>query len=250
MRPIALVTDFGARDPYVAAVKGVIAARTAAPIHDLSHEIAPFDILEAAWFLRSVLPYWNEAVLVCVVDPGVGTSRRLIAMEVGTNVVLAPDNGALTFVGEAAFSIERTDLFLPTAATTFHGRDRFAPVAAALANGLAPRELGPPVRDLVRLDYTPPSYAADVVRGTVVAVDRFGNVITDIERDRIPFERFRIGGVDRLETTYRGEGAFLIAGSSGTIEISVANGSAADHLHMSRLDRVELWPNDDASSGS
>ncbi|MFL6246743.1 MAG: S-adenosyl-l-methionine hydroxide adenosyltransferase family protein [Thermoanaerobaculia bacterium] len=249
MRRIALMTDFGTRDPYVAVMKGVLASRTDAPIVDLTHEIAPFDVLEGAWFLATVAPYWPAGtIFVCVVDPGVGTARRIVAFEKEGCVFLAPDNGLLTFVAaEPFFSVENSSLFLPTTSTTFHGRDRFAPVAAALANGLALTDLGPRIESIVTLDYEPPRYGENVP-GTVVAIDRFGNVITDIEAARVPFAKFamHIGEhvIDRVERNYgdAGPGAFLIVGSTGRIEISIANGNAAERLGIKRLQRVELRP--------
>lgn len=247
---IALLTDFGTRDPYVAAMKGVLAARTEVPVIDLTHEIAPFDVLEAAWFLGTVVPYWPAGtIFVCVVDPGVGTSRRIIACESEGRVFLAPDNGLLTFVSPGRIhSVENASLFLPNGSNTFHGRDRFAPVAAALANGLPLEDVGPRVDGIATLDYEPPSYGEDVVHGTVVAIDRFGNVITDVDASRVLFAPFvmHIGGhhIDRLETNYgdAASGSFLIVGSSGRIEISIANGSAAGELRINRLQRVELRP--------
>lgn len=236
---IVLLTDFGTRDPYVAAMKGVLASRTNVPVADLTHEIAPFDVLEAAWFLRNVVGYWPErTIFVCVVDPGVGTARKILACESDGRVLLAPDNGLLTFVNRHdVYSIENESFFLPNGSATFHGRDRFAPVAAALANGLPIVEVGPRVEKIVTLDYEPPEYRDDLVRGTVVAIDRFGNVITDIEAARVPFAL-------RLETSYgdAGEGPFHIIGSSGTIEISIANGNAAQTLQFARRQRVELRP--------
>ena len=247
---IALLTDFGTRDPYVAAMKGVLASRTNMPVIDLTHEIAPFDVLEAAWFLGTVVPYWPAGtIFVCVVDPGVGTARRIIACESGGRVFLAPDNGLLTFVApQKSHSVENAALFLPNGSNTFHGRDRFAPVAATLANGLPIEEVGPCIDRIVTLDYEPPSYSEDVVHGTVVAIDRFGNVITDIEASRVPFAPFamQIGNqtIDRLETNYGDArpGPFLIAGSSGRIELSIANASAAGELRVNRLQRVVLRP--------
>lgn len=248
MKRIALVTDFGTRDPYVAAMKGVIASRTDAPVADLTHEIAPFDVFGAAWFLGATSGYWpSGTIFVCVVDPGVGSARKIIAMERREQVFLAPDNGLLSLLAaaDAIRSVENEALFLPHGSSTFHGRDRFAPVAAALANGFALDELGPPVREIVRLRYEPPSYG-DVVRGSIVAVDRFGNLITDVEVARVPFRPFVLEAhgisIDRVETSYAGAapGAFLIAGSSGCIEISIADGSAAERLQMRRLDRVEI----------
>lgn len=255
MGAIALLTDFGTRDPYVAAMKGVIASRCETAVHDLTHEIAPYDVLGAAWFLRTVAAFWPPGtIFVCVVDPGVGTSRKIVALEDEGRIFLAPDNGLLTFVwsGVRAHSVENEALFLPRSSTTFHGRDRFAPVAAALANGLRLAEVGPVLDHITTLPYEPPSYG-DVVRGTIVAIDRFGNAITDIERARVPFAAFALHArdivIDRVETAYgdAAPGPFLIVGSTGCIEISVANASAAERLHLRRLERVELWKSDGES---
>jgi S-adenosyl-L-methionine hydrolase (adenosine-forming) len=247
---IALLTDFGSRDPYVAAMKGVIASRTEARVTDLSHDIAPFDIFEAAWFLGTVVPFWPEGtIFVVVIDPGVGSSRKIVAAHEQGKVFLAPDNGVLSLVvtnAAAIRSVEKDLLFLPSDSTTFHGRDRFAPVAAALANGLSLEEVGPPLASMARLDYEPPVYGDDVVSGRIVAVDRFGNVITDIARARVPFESFELHArdlaIDRVETNYAdaGPGPFLITGSSGRIEISIAGESAAERLRLRRLQRVEV----------
>jgi hypothetical protein len=251
MKRIALLTDFGTRDPYVAAMKGVIAARTDAPIVDLTHDIAPYDVFGAAWFLRAIVRDWPaETIFVCVVDPGVGTARRIIAVEHEGQIFLAPDNGLLSLIRATQIvSVENASFFLPRSSNTFHGRDRFAPVAAVLANGIPLTELGPQAETIVQLRYEPPIYGA-IVRGTIVSIDRFGNLITDIDASRIPFAPFALEArgitIDRLELTYAGAapGAFLIVGSSGCIEISVANDSAADRLQMRRLERVEVCPID------
>ena len=247
---IALLTDFGTRDPYVAAMKGVLASRTTAPVIDLTHEIAPFDVLEAAWFLRTVVPFWpGPTIFVCVVDPGVGSARKIVAVREQERIFLAPDNGLLTFIAPGEIrSVERPDLYLPTESTTFHGRDRFAPVAAALANGVTLEALGPAMTSMVKLPYRPPEYSETLVRGTVVAVDRFGNLITDVERSRVPFDAFELRApgvsIERVEHHYAGAepGPFLIVGSSGLIEISVANGSAAERLGIRRLARITIQP--------
>jgi S-adenosyl-L-methionine hydrolase (adenosine-forming) len=245
---IALLTDFGTRDPYVAAMKGVLASRTTAPVHDLSHEIAPYDILGAAWFLSAVVRYWPAGtIFVCVVDPGVGTERNIVVLESEGRLFLAPDNGLLTFIGGVAHAVTNEAFFLPEGSNTFHGRDRFAPVAAAIANGAAMEELGPRLDAIRRLRYEPPSYG-EIVRGTIVAVDRFGNAITDVESAKVPFAPFalrvRDHVIDRVEQNYgdAAPGAFLIVGSTGCIEISVANASAAERLQLRRLERVELTP--------
>ncbi|MEA2163506.1 MAG: hypothetical protein QOK37_1633 [Thermoanaerobaculia bacterium] len=262
MRTIALLTDFGTRDPYVAAMKGVIAAGCDARIVDLTHEIAPFDAWEAAFFLRDVVAYWPEGtIFVCVVDPGVGTDRRILAVESEGRFFLAPDSGLLHFVLQeyrfvgggflaparprppgmtatmgdaAAFSVTNDALFLPRGSTTFHGRDRFAPVAAAISNGTALDALGPRVDDPILLDYEP---------GAIVRIDRFGNCVTDIVPLAVPYA-IVIGGtrIETIRTTYGGEGVFAIVGSTGCVEISVANGSAATLLHLRRGDRVTIVP--------
>src|SRR5947209_13822176 len=152
MRTLALLTDFGTRDPYVAAMKGVIAARCEAPILDLTHDIAPFDIWEAAFFLRDVARYWPAGtIFVCVVDPGVGTARRIVAVESEGRIFLAPDNGLLHFVRGDAYEVQDEWLFLAYGSTTFRGRDRFAPVAAAVANGTPLERLGHRIADRVPL---------------------------------------------------------------------------------------------------
>jgi S-adenosylmethionine hydrolase len=188
-------------------------------------------------------------VFVCVVDPGVGTARKIIAAESRGRIFLAPDNGLLTFVrGDARFfAVEDESLFLPGGSTTFHGRDRFAPVAAAIAGGLPLERVGAPLSSIHLLPYQPPAYG-QTVRGTVVAVDRFGNVITDVEASRIPFHPFALHVrdivIERLERNYgdAAPGPFLIIGSTGCIEISIANASAAERLRLRRLERVELSP--------
>lgn len=216
-------------------MKGVIASRCQTHIADLTHEIAPFDVWEAAFFLRDVAMYWPEGtIFVCVIDPGVGTARRILAVESEGRFFLAPDNGLLTFVEGATHAITNESFFLPRGSNTFHGRDRFAPVAAAIANGTRIEELGSRVDDRVLLDYQP---------GTIVRVDRFGNCVTDIIPPRTPFavvvRGVRIGAV---RTTYGGADPFAIVGSTGCIEISVASASAATLLQLSRGDRVTIVP--------
>jgi len=250
VRTIALLTDFGTRDPYVAAMKGVIASRSSAPVVELSHDIEPFDVFAGAWFLRSSVPYWPEGtIFVAVIDPGVGTSRRILAVENDGRTFLGPDNGLLSLVaGPPAVSVENDSFFLPGGSTTFHGRDRFAPVAAAIANGTSLDALGTRVEEMVRLDYQPPVYDCAPAIGTIVAVDRFGNLVTDVEAALLPFARFAVKAGDvtitRVARAYgeAGAGPFLITGSTGCIEISIANGSAAALLQLGRGDRVMIIP--------
>lgn len=216
-------------------MKGVIASRCEAHIADVTHDIAPFDVWEAAFFLRDVVRYWPAGtIFVCVVDPGVGTARRIVAVESDGRIFLAPDNGLLHFVRGVAYDVTDESLFLADGSTTFHGRDRFAPVAAALANGTRIDDLGPRVDDRVPLDYTP---------GAIIRIDRFGNCVTDLVPPATAFAVVvKDWRIQHVRSTYSGDGAFAIIGSTGCIEISVANGSAASLLQLSRGDRVAIVP--------
>ena len=147
---------------------------------------------------------------------------------------LAPDNGLLHFIDGNAYDVTNESHFLPDGSTTFHGRDRFAPVAAALANGTSIEDLGARIDDREPLDYTP---------GAIIRIDRFGNCVTDLIPLPAPFAV--IAGdqrIDEIRSTYTGDGPFLIIGSTGCLEISVANGNAASLLHFRRRDRVTIIP--------
>lgn len=254
---IGLLTDFGQRDPYVAAMKLVIAERCDAEILDLGHEISPQGIEEAAFFLAFVLRSVSDArnlIVVAVVDPGVGSQRRILAAHRGSLTLLAPDNGILSLVvggGWTVHSVENERFFLPHGSTTFHGRDRFAPVAAALADGIPLADLGPAIsaESIRRIDYSPPKIGVDEVIGTVISIDRFGNVVTDFDpavlgnpREwalELDARRVILHASNYEEMSGRAE-PFLIVGSLGTIEISVSGGSAAGLLQLERLSRVVL----------
>lgn len=254
---IALLTDFGTRDPYVAAMKGVIVSRTEARLLDLSHHVSPFDVFEAAVFLAAVVPYLPQmhgerrSIVVAVVDPGVGSERRIIAASDDARWFLAPDNGLLSLVlgpDAVVHDVTNEAMFLPGGSRTFHGRDRFAPVAAAMANGCDMPSLGRSIArgSMVTIGYEPPVYGDDLCRGTVIAVDHYGNLITDLAANRFANEAWeiRIGDhvIDAVVDSYRdgaGHEAFMIVGSRGTIELSVSNGSAAERLRAGRHSRVE-----------
>jgi hypothetical protein len=252
---ITLTTDFGTRDPYVAAMKGVIASRLpGAVILDLSHEIGPQDVPEAALFVAGSAPWFPEGTVhAIVVDPGVGTERKPLAARIGASFYVAPDNGVLSLVadqqdGLEAFEIVHPGCRLDTVSTTFHGRDLFAPTAAALAAGMALTEVGPPIDAPVRLDWPEPALEKGRLDGEVVHVDRFGNAITNLRRADLP------GDVDLtvqaqgrsplpLQSTYGqcAPGALLsLVGSSGYIEIAVNGGSAARELGIGRGARVTV----------
>lgn len=252
---ITLLTDYGTRDIYAGVLRGVIfGIAPRALVVDLSHEVAPQAIAEAAFLLDAAAPYfpWGT-VHVCVVDPGVGTERRIICARTSRATYLAPDNGLLTRVLERdppahLVSVENTAYFLPRVSTTFHGRDIFAPVAAHVANGLDPRALGPVVRELRPLAMPRPRpLAPDSLAGEVLHVDRFGNVVTNVGEPFAARARSVTLGEHRIEGPVcraygdRNEGEpLLIFGSSGFLEISVNGGDAARAFSVKRGDPLTV----------
>ncbi len=253
MRPIiALLTDFGTRDHYVGAMRGVaLGICPDATLVDITHEIEPQDVLGGALEIGAAFKYFPRGtVFLCVVDPGVGSSRRGIAAEAGGYRFVAPDNGLLTTVFRQTGTpsvVELTErkYALPAVSRTFEGRDRFAPAAAWLANGIELGALGPPLTDWQSLDMAEPHVEGGQLCGVVVRVDRFGNLVTNI--DRATFDRFAGGRPmaiapaghrpTRLVATYadadQGSTCALF-GSSDHLEIAVTGGHAADRLGVTR----------------
>jgi S-adenosyl-L-methionine hydrolase (adenosine-forming) len=190
---ISLLTDFGDQDEYVGVMKGVILSRAPhAVIVDLCHQIVPHDIRQATALIAASYHYFPEGALhVMVVDPGVGGTRGIVFAQASTCGFLCPDNGLLTGmiaqgILHKAWRVTNRDLFSPTVSETFHGRDIIAPVAGFLASGNRPETLGPrqPIGDLLCLEGSPARLEQDgSLWGTVVTVDRFGNVVTNIGRD-------------------------------------------------------------------
>jgi len=259
---ITLLTDFGGEDWFVGTMKGAILSRLpSAAIVDLSHAVPPGDVRRAAWILNCARPFFPpRTVHVIVVDPTVGSARRIALLSAFGQLFLAPDNGVLSFVLAQAprprlYSLERPDLHLPGASSTFHGRDIFAPVAARLAAGLKPAAVGPRLQDPVRL---PPLVLRREGRGwkaEVVYIDRFGNAILALDRSALggwpagaPRMILRIGRrrISVLRSTsYAGvpEGSPLaVWGSSGHLEISVNRDSAAKRFGLRSGDIIFLEP--------
>jgi S-adenosylmethionine hydrolase len=239
---LTLLTDFGLDDYYVAAVKGtVLRLAPGTQLVDISHQVEPGNIAAASFLLAAAFPTFPAgAVHLAVVDPGVGGQRRILAAELaagdaGGTFLLAPDNGLLTplLAGARVRSVERDDLFLHGPGATFHGRDRFAPVAAFLLRGGSPADLGPEIADPVRLAGKPPRREPGTLAGTVVHIDRFGNLITDIPAAWLPPAATitapavaRVGShtTARLANHYDEiprHGVALLVGSLGTLELSM-----------------------------
>lgn len=248
---VVLLTDFGLSDPFVGVMKGVILAHAPrSRIVDLTHGIAPRDVRQAALALRQAVPYFPEGSLfVCVVDPGVGSSRRILWTKGARHQYLAPDNGLLSWAEEGRFrevrSVVNADLFLKPVSRTFHGRDVFAPVAAALAEGLAPERLGPRAAASRALAFPSPRRHRKRVSGQILAFDRFGNAITNLTPSDIPRgARLRHRGSDlgRVRTHYAAVPAgraVALTGSSGFIELSVRDGDFAKVAGAATGDPVE-----------
>jgi S-adenosylmethionine hydrolase len=227
---VALLTDYGLQDAYVGILKGaLLSANPAARIVDITHDIPPQDVREGSRVLAAARPYFPDGtVFVAVVDPGVGTDRDIIALETGRHTYVAPHNGLLDFLDDVRRGVRVTQsrYFRHPVSSTFHGRDILAPVAGLLAKGLDLRRLGPALRWTVK--------KAGSVRGEVVSVDRFGNLITDIPAASLPKDGLRITVGRRtlraLSRTYadakKGE-LLALVGSTGHLEISVNQGSAS-----------------------
>ncbi len=243
MPVVALLTDFGLSDAYVGVMKGVILGRCpSVTLVDISHEVPPQDLVFAAYQLESAWRWFPEAtVFLVVVDPGVGTARRPVAVRVGSRYFVGPDNGVFSLLPDAEIrEIVRPDL--PLLSRTFHGRDLFAPVAADLAAGAPFEALGPRRSDPVRL----PLRDAEASIGEVIYLDHYGNAITSlVGRDSGVVE---VGGREVPVRHAYGSvpvGAVVaVTGSSGRLELSVRNGHAGAALGLERGTPVR-WRQDE-----
>jgi S-adenosylmethionine hydrolase len=249
---IALLTDFGTRDHYVGAMRGVaLGICPDATLADITHDIAPQDVLGGALELAAAFTYFpSGTVFLCVVDPGVGSARRGIGVEAGGYRFIAPDNGLLTLVFRECPPRRVVELTEPQYARaeisrTFEGRDRFAPAAAWLARGTDLGALGPPLASWQLLDVPEPRVQDGQISGVVLRVDRFGNLVTNIDRRsvqqvaggrRIIVEAAGRPVPDVVETYAEAAPGSICAlfGSSGHLEIAINGGSAAASLGLSR----------------
>ena len=248
---ITLTTDFGFTDAYVAAMKGVILSiNPKVTLVDISHSIKPQNILQAAFVLSTAYPFFpKETTHLVVVDPGVGTERKAIILETSLAYFVAPDNGVLSYViqqtspkskeGKLGPEVEATALTKPefwraTVSTTFHGRDIFAPVAALLSLGFTPTDFGETINSVIMLPLSHPRRTPEGVVGNIIHIDNFGNLITNISGHDL-FETSHeitievcnqlISGLSR--TYAEGKGLTALIGSSGYLEIALAENSAS-----------------------
>jgi S-adenosylmethionine hydrolase len=254
---IALLTDFGLADHYVGSMKGIIAGICReAVIVDLTHGVPPQDIMTAAFeLLAGYRAFPHGTVFIVVVDPGVGTSRRAIAARAGEYVFVGPDNGVFDLVFDElppSLVVELTNAryALAIISRTFEGRDRFAPAGAWLASGVPQTDLGPAIGVQPRLNFPRPTMTAGAADGEVVHVDRFGNLVTNIERRMWPGEVIdrldvAVSGYRtvRLVSTYAeaapGEVVALFGGTD-RLEIAVRSGNATEALGVGRGTTVHV----------
>lgn len=249
---IALLSDFGSRDHYAGTMKGVILGICPdAALVDVSHEIPAHDVMTAALELAACYKYFPQGtIFLVVIDPGVGSSRRGVAADVGDYRFVAPDNGVLSAVFQEAPPRKVVELTerryaRPTVSRTFEGRDRFAPAAAWLAKGIQLAALGRTLTDYQRIEIPKAQADAAALSGTVLRIDHFGNAVTNI--DRRTFERFVDGAevqveagehrIGRLVATYADIGADEVCalfGSTDHLELAANSASAAERLSLAR----------------
>jgi S-adenosylmethionine hydrolase len=249
---ITLTTDFGVEDTFVGVMKGVILGIfPGARIVDLTHRIPPQDVRAAAWALKdSVFHFPEGTVHLAVVDPGVGSERRGMALSSGGHLFVGPDNGVLSafYPAESMVELNRPEFFLPKISRTFHGRDVFAPVAAKLASGVELADVGDRIHDPVVIELPEPRAESGRVIGEVVSIDRFGNLVTNVPESMIPAGarvkvEVRGAQVTGLASCYSEPGAgnlIALIGSAGRLEIAIPNGSAAEELSAVVGDEVAV----------
>lgn len=250
-RIITLLSDFGIRDTYVGQMKGVIVSiNPLVKIIDITHEIEPQDIREAAFLIREYYHYFPAGTIhIAVVDPEVGSSRRPLLVKKDGYFFVGPDNGIFTMIlkgGCEMFAIENVDFTLKKISNTFHGRDIFAPVAAHLSKGLEASLMGRRIEDPVLIENIYPRVELDTLYGEVVRFDRFGNAITDIHestlKDFIGGRGFRIEVGDisfgSISRSYFEGPVVCLIGSSGYMEFGYYRDSFRDRSGIKKGEKV------------
>ena len=259
MKVITLLTDFGLKDGYAGVLKGVIwSIAPDAQIADLTHSILPQAIYEGALTLARCVPFFPPGTVhIAVVDPGVGTSRRPIAAQIGSQFFVGPDNGLFSLLVEPArsagepvrfFCLDQPRYWLSEISPVFHGRDIFAPVGAHLANGMALEQLGSKISDPVVIHTPQPVKTERGWEGEVIHVDHFGNLATNLTVGHIaPLDKVEIqiadvtisGLVKSFGECAVGEPAAMID-SSGWLSIAIVNGNAANTWNAGSGSKIKV----------
>ncbi|MBI5375699.1 MAG: SAM-dependent chlorinase/fluorinase [Candidatus Schekmanbacteria bacterium] len=259
---ISLLTDFGTRDYFVGTMKGVILSiYPEAKIVDITHEVSPFNIMEAAFILKNSYNYFPEGTVhLVVVDPGVGSERGIVIVKSRKYTFVAPDNGVLTYIyfTEEEFSIYRLNekkiLSEQPASRTFHGRDIMAPIAARLAKGETPEEFGDPIDRFKVFNFYPSSFQKGTINGAIIYIDKFGNLISNISEDFFDRMCTRTGRKkikikcgdhevsDTVPSYSKGKKNAISAiwASHGNLEIFVREGNASKKLKIKTGDKVTI----------
>lgn len=255
---IALLTDFGTQDYFVAAMKGVILSiNKKTDIIDITHEIPPQDIRSASFILQSCYEdFPANTIFTAVVDPGVGSARRAILVETARYFFIAPDNGLLSFVFDETenfkiFEISNEKFFRRRVSQTFHGRDIFAPCAAHLSSGIKPSDFGNEINDPVILPkQNPRRIAKNTIEAEIIFIDRFGNLITNLKAEDLPHKFYlevNNRKIEKLRDFFAEADAgelFMIVGSAGYLEIAVFQASAKKLLNSRIGQKIVLNTND------
>jgi S-adenosylmethionine hydrolase len=252
MRPLVLLSDFGLDDYYTGTVHAVLARDAAESDRiDLTHSVPPGDIWEGCFQLRCAWPYLpQQAIVLAVVDPSVGSSRRALAVRIESRWLVAPDNGLAAAVGPAteAWVLDPQRMGLPAPSATFHGRDVFAPAAARLARGESAVVLGTPAspQDLQSCPLPDPQEGPNGLIGTVLHIDRFGNIITNLQPSQVPKRGVIRSGAHKVDRRVRAyceapdNRVVFLTGSTGKLELAMNRGSAAQKLGLNRGDHIEV----------
>jgi S-adenosyl-L-methionine hydrolase (adenosine-forming) len=254
---ITLLTDFGSKDHHVGAMRGVILGiNPHATIVDISHYISPHNIVEGAFLLSNVYTYFPSGTIhLAVVDPGVGSKRKPILVKGENFFFIGPDNGLFGLIYDqlkkfSVYELTNTHFFLKTVSATFQGRDIFAPVAAYLSRGVSPLEMGKETKNFQRLSLPQPILEKKKIRGKVMYIDNFGNLITNITVNHLknlekPPSKIKIreNVISGLSKNYQEvkKGTLLaIMGSSNFLEISVREGNAQKKLKSKEGDEIKV----------
>lgn len=259
MKIITLLTDFSLKDGYVAQIKGIISSITDARIIDITHDITPHNIREAAFILKNTVPYYPVGTVhMAVVDPGVGTDRKGLIITTKSQILVGPDNGILLpaarLLGDlTVYEIKNEKYMLKNVSNTFHGRDIFAPVSAHIVNGVSFEKIGEKTDKFADLDFGEPNISKKNITGKVIYFDHFGNIITNIngkqvkevldynKKIKLCINNKQKEAVFVKSYGFAKKGQILATiGSSNYLEISINQDNAAEKLGLKDGDEIKI----------
>jgi S-adenosylmethionine hydrolase len=259
MKIITLLTDFSLKDGYVAQMKGVISSITDARIIDITHDITPHNIREAAFVLQNTSLYYPVGTVhLAVVDPGVGTDRRGLIITTKSQILVGPDNGILIPAAKrlgdlTVYEIKNEEYVLKNVSNTFHGRDIFAPIAAHIVSGVSFEKLGDKIDKFVDLDFGEADVSKKDATGKVIYFDHFGNIVTNIDgtlvKDIFDYDKkikLYINNKQKEAVfvksySFAKKGQLLATiGSSNYLEISLNQGNVAEKLNVKLDDKIKI----------